>query len=116
MSDTLPVVQQRFSLRIVRPESLYCMLMVRRLIPERLRPTGGRRGARLPIGDPLKEVLMESMISDGFEMEGASLRSEGGDSAKDSNGAFSIDEVAPNQKVFEDSEVFGRRNGTLLEE
>lgn len=70
------------------------------------------------MGEPLKGTLRlrGSWTSAGLDTEGASLRSEGGDSAKDSSWVLRKLELAPNRKGRDDSEVFGRRMGTLLED
>lgn len=55
-------------------------------------------------------------MRDGFDIDGGSLRSEGGDSANDSRGALRPFEVAPKKNGLDDSDVLGLLVGTLFED
>lgn len=63
----------------------------------------------------MKGTVVDVSVRDGFEVEGTSLRSEGGDSAHDSRDGLAMVGTGPNQKGFEESDVRGLRVGTLLE-
>lgn len=59
--------------------------------------------------------MTPSAIRDGFDMEGGSFRSDGGDSMQDARELFVNVDVAPNMKGLA-SAVRGRRVGTLFED
>lgn len=64
------------------------------------------------MGDPQLDDLTGEAPNDGFDMDGASLRSIGGDSANDSSGGRASVDALPNAKLdLYDSEVLGLCGG-----